>query len=128
MSSLHVLRVTSALGCLALASVLQEAAASARRAVDLANIQYRDGIADFERVLLAQEAQLFQEGLLTDARGRVARNLVAVYRSLGGGWQIREGQDLISTESKDAMRERTKWGDLLEIEETRPVAEDERGK
>ena len=107
---------------------LAEAAESARRAVDLANIQYRDGIADFERVLLAQEAQLFQEGRLTDARGRVARNLVAVYRSLGGGWQIREGQDLISTESKDAMRERTNWGDLLEVEETRPVAEDERGK
>ena len=93
MSSLHVLRVTSALGCLALASVLQEAAASARRAIDLANIQYRDGIADFERVLLAQEAQ-----------------------------------GLISTESKDAMRERTNWGDLLLVKETRPVAEDERGK
>jgi len=93
---------------------LAEAAESARRAVDIANIQYRDGIADFNRVLLAQEALLFQEGLLTDARGRVARNLVAIYRSLGGGWQIREGNDFISTESKDAMRERTNWGDLLD--------------
>ncbi|MGI9249394.1 MAG: efflux transporter outer membrane subunit [Woeseiaceae bacterium] len=93
---------------------LAAATESARRAVDLANIQYRDGISDFERVLLAQEALLFQEGLQTDARGRVARNLVAIYRALGGGWQIREGQDFISTESKDAMRERTNWGDLLD--------------
>lgn len=93
---------------------LADAAESARRAVDIANIQYRDGIADFNRVLLAQEALLFQEGLLTDARGRVARNLVAIYRALGGGWQIREGNDFISTESKDAMRERTNWGGLLD--------------
>jgi NodT family efflux transporter outer membrane factor (OMF) lipoprotein len=95
---------------------LTEASTSARRAVDLANIQYRDGISDFERVLIAQEALLFQEGLLTDARGRVARNLVSIYRALGGGWQIREGKDFISTESKDAMRERTNWGDLLDTD------------
>ncbi len=97
--------------------VLSEAAESARRAVDLANIQYRDGIADFNRVLLTQRALLAQEALLTDARGRVARNLVALYRALGGGWQIREGNDLISTESKDAMRERTNWGDLLDAKQ-----------
>ena len=95
---------------------LTEASTSARRAVDLANIQYRDGISDFERVLIAQEALLFQEGLLTDARGRVARNLVAIYRALGGGWQIRDGKDIISTESKDAMRDRTNWGDLLDTD------------
>jgi len=96
---------------------LSEAAESARRAVDLANIQYRDGIADFNRVLLTQRALLAQEALLTDARGRVARNLVALYRALGGGWQIREGNDFISTESKDAMRQRTNWGDLLDAQQ-----------
>jgi hypothetical protein len=46
----------------------------------------------------------------------VARNLVSIYRALGGGWQIREGKDFISTESKDAMRERTNWGDLLDTD------------
>lgn len=107
---------------------LQVAADSARRAVELASIQYRDGIADFNRVLLAQEALLFQEGLLTDARGRVGRNLVSVYRALGGGWQIREGADFISTESKDSMRDRTNWGDLLDAGEAQPVSEQERGK
>jgi NodT family efflux transporter outer membrane factor (OMF) lipoprotein len=96
---------------------LAEAAESARRAVDLANIQYRDGIADFNRVLLTQRALLAQEALLTDARGRVARNLVALYRALGGGWQLREGRDFISDESKDAMRERTNWGDLLDAQQ-----------
>ena len=107
---------------------LAEAASSARRAVELSNIQYRDGIADFNRVLLAQEAQLFQEGLLTDARGRVARNLVTVYRTLGGGWQLREGKDFISTDSKNEMRERSNWGDLLDPAQAQPVPESERGK
>ena len=107
---------------------LQVAAASASRAVDLASLQYRDGSTDFNRVLIAQEILLFQEGLLTDARGRAARNLVGVYRALGGGWQIREGQDFISTESKDAMRDRSNWGDLLDVEEAQPVPADERGK
>ena len=97
---------------------LAEASASARRAVDLARIQYREGITDFNTVLLTQEALLFQEGLLMDARGSVARNLIAIYRALGGGWQIREGRDVISTESKDAMRERTNWGDLLDTPAT----------
>ena len=97
---------------------LAEASASARRAVDLARIQYRDGITDFNTVLLTQEALLFQEGLLMDARGSVARNLIAIYRTLGGGWQIREGRDVISTESKDAMRERTNWGNLLDTPAT----------
>jgi len=110
------------------AESLQAAAESARRAVDLASIQYRDGIADFNRVLLAQEALLFQEGLLTDTRGRVARNLVAVYRALGGGWQIRDGKDFISTGSKDSMRERTNWGGLLDPEAAEPVPEGDRGK
>lgn len=106
---------------------LQLAADSARRAVELANIQYRDGITDFNRVLLAQEAQLFQEGLLTDARGRVARNLVAVYRALGGGWQVREGGDFISTKAKDEMRARSNWGELLDPAEATPVSEEKRG-
>ena len=106
---------------------LEAAAESARRAVELASVQYRDGVADYNRVLLTQEALLFQENLLADARGRVARNLVAVYRALGGGWQIRAGNDFISGEAKDAMRQRTNWGELLDVAEAEPVPEDERG-
>ena len=107
---------------------LTDAAQTARRAVELAMIQYRDGIADFTRVLNTQEALLLQEGLLVDARGRVARNLVALYRALGGGWQLRQGQDFIPDDARDAMRERTNWGDLLDPAQAQPVPEGERGK
>jgi hypothetical protein len=100
----------------------------AQRAVDLALVQYRDGIADFTRVLTAQKALAIQETLLTGARGRVARYLIDIYRALGGGWQIREGEDFIPADAKDAMRERTNWGDLLEADAVEPVSETERGR
>jgi hypothetical protein len=100
----------------------------AQRAVDLALVQYRDGIADFTRVLTAQKALAIQGTLLTSARGRVARYLIDIYRALGGGWQIREGEDFIPVDAKDAMRERTDWGDLLEADVVEPVSGTERGR
>jgi len=36
-----------------------------------------------------------------------------VYRALGGGWELREDQDFIPVEVKEAMEERTDWGGLL---------------
>jgi len=95
-------------------ALLDEAAVAARRAVDVALIQYRDGLANYTPVLLTQRSLLLQEDLLTEARGRLAGNLVGLYRALGGGWQLREGNELISDETRDTMQQRTNWGDLLE--------------
>jgi outer membrane protein TolC len=107
--------------------LLAEASKIAQRAVDLALVQYRDGIADFTRVLTAQRALQFQEAALADARGRVAINLIDIYRALGGGWQIREGEDFITEETKEAMRQRTHWGDLLDAGAVEALPETERG-
>lgn len=109
------------------AALYAEAAEQARRAVELALVQYSDGLADFTRVLTAQRALMFQESQLTDVRGRMARNLIAIYRALGGGWQIREGKDFIPAETRDTMRNRTNWGELLESETVQPVSEADRG-
>ena len=35
-------------------------------------------------------------------------------RALGGGWQIREGNSYVDSETLNEMRERTNWGDLLD--------------
>jgi hypothetical protein len=40
-----------------------------------------------------------------------------MYKALGGGWQIREGQDFVKDKTKEVMEERTNWGDLLSTEE-----------
>ncbi|NIR32388.1 MAG: efflux transporter outer membrane subunit [Gammaproteobacteria bacterium] len=95
------------------AAFLADSAVAARRSVDLALIQYRDGATDYTRVLQTQQALASQQDQLTATRGDIARNLIAMYRALGGGWQLREGQDFVPEGTKAMMRERTDWGGLL---------------
>jgi NodT family efflux transporter outer membrane factor (OMF) lipoprotein len=100
---------------------------ASRRAVDLAQTQYRDGVINYTLVLDAQQFLLRNEDQLTSARGEVARNLIATYKALGGGWQMRQGHSLISEGAKQDMRQRTNWGKLLETESVEPKTEGERG-
>ena len=68
---------------------------------------------DYQRVLDSQRFLTDLQDVWTATRGDAIVNLVAMYKALGGGWQIREGEDFIPADTKDAMRERTNWGDLL---------------
>lgn len=58
-----------------------------------------------------------QQDLLSLTKGTVAVNLIEVYKSLGGGWEIRENMDpvdLLPSEMKEQMRQRTKdWKGVL---------------
>lgn len=95
------------------AEYLAQSTAAAQRSLDLATIQYREGIADFTTVLTAEQSLLSQQDSFATALGDIASSLVNVYRALGGGWQIREGQDFVPAPIRDAMARRTNWGDLL---------------
>ena len=97
---------------------LSGAAEAAARAVDLADVQYREGAADYLRVLNAQQAKLSQDDALILTEGQVAIDLVALFRALGGGWEIREGRPFLSDEYRTEMARRTNWGDLLTEENT----------
>ena len=90
-----------------------QAVKAARRSVDLSLTQYREGATDFTTVLNTQTSLVTQEDQLTAARGDVARNLIALYRALGGGWQVRQGKNILPQTTTSKMRERTDWGDLL---------------
>lgn len=87
--------------------------ASAARAVELADFQYREGAADYTRVLTAQQFLVVEQDRLVSTKGAVALNLVSLYRALGGGWEWRAGSDLVPDPIKAQMRERTNWGALL---------------
>ncbi|HYQ91540.1 MAG TPA: efflux transporter outer membrane subunit [Candidatus Competibacteraceae bacterium] len=95
------------------ARFLAESADAAMRSLDLAVLQYRQGITDFTTVLTAQQSLLTQQDTLANSLGDIARSLVGVYRALGGGWQLREGKDLVPESVKKSMAERTDWGRLL---------------
>lgn len=95
------------------AEFLAHSTASARKALDLAVLQYREGIKDFTAVLLAQQSLLTEQDNLAVTLGNISSNLVGVYRALGGGWEIREGQELVPPAIREEMAKRTNWGDLL---------------
>ncbi len=92
---------------------LGQSVAAARRSLDLAVRQYREGTKDFTTVLIAQQTLLSEQDSLAAALGATSSNLVGIYRGLGGGWEIRKGQELVPPEIKEAMKKRTDWGQLL---------------
>ena len=92
---------------------LAESVAAANRAVDLSLIQYREGATDFTSVLNSQQSKLKENDLLVSTRGNVALSVVALYKALGGGWEIRDGQDFVPDQTREEMRARTHWGDAL---------------
>lgn len=92
---------------------LFEAVDASNRSVELSLIQYRAGAVDFIRVNDAQTQLVEQQDSLVISRASIALGAVRTYRALGGGWEVREGQEFVDAETADRMRARTNWGDVL---------------
>ena len=56
-------------------------------AAGLARVRYENGASDFLQVLDAERTLLESEDRLARSRTEAATSLIAVYKSLGGGWQ-----------------------------------------
>jgi len=98
------------------AEELQQSVTASNRSVEISLIQYRDGVTDYTRVLNSQEFLVQQQDSYTATRGNVARSLIAMYKALGGGWEIRQGQNLLPDTIKEDMTQRTDWGEILDTE------------
>jgi NodT family efflux transporter outer membrane factor (OMF) lipoprotein len=104
---------------------LADAVADYKSSVDLSTLQYKEGLVDFQRVLDAQQNLVQQQDNWVATTGDVGLNLISLYKALGGGWEIREGQDFVPKEIKAEMEKRTNWGDLLSPDELEyPPAEE----
>ena len=95
---------------------------SATKSTRLALIRYREGESDYTTVLDVERQQLRVQTSLTNAKGDIPKALVALYRALGGGWQIRGCNDIVPKEIKAQMAARTNWGDLLNQQNHQPPA------
>jgi NodT family efflux transporter outer membrane factor (OMF) lipoprotein len=93
---------------------LAESVKAAKRSFDIANIHYREGLSDFQRVLDAQRALLSQEERYLGNRNSMINNVISLYKGLGGGWQVPEVHELIDEKTRELMKERTDWGGLLD--------------
>lgn len=69
---------------------LQQALVSAARAEQLSGSRYRGGLVTYSDVLQNQGRRLTIEKQIIDTKGGLARDSVALFKALGGGW--REGE------------------------------------
>ena len=81
--------ITNYLNSQVTARRLAVSVAAAERAVKLATAQFNAGVIDFTSVFVAEQFLVQQQNLLAQAQGDIALALISVYRSLGGGWELR---------------------------------------
>ncbi len=92
---------------------LAEAVKASKQSTKLAMVRYMEGQADYTTVLTAEQQQLQVENAYVSAEGATVIGVVATYRALGGGWQLRNGHDVISDKVKKEMADKTNWGRML---------------
>jgi len=93
--------------------IIDKSFTASQRALALANIRYREGYSDFQRVLDAQRAMFAQADNQLVTQGSYIAVIINLYQSMGGGWSAMSVDELISTRVKETMQERTDWGSLL---------------
>jgi NodT family efflux transporter outer membrane factor (OMF) lipoprotein len=94
-------------------AILADTVVAALRANELSMLQYQEGFSEYQRVLDSQRALFNQQNRFASSRGLAVRSLIALYKAMGGGWEVREGKAFVDEETLTVMRERTDWGDLL---------------
>jgi NodT family efflux transporter outer membrane factor (OMF) lipoprotein len=94
--------------------ILAASVSAAERSLELARSRYREGYADFQRVIEAQRALLTQAQQELTNRGDHISAVIELYRALGGGWIETPVGDLVPEAVRDTMRERSRWGELLD--------------
>lgn len=93
--------------------LLRRSVAAANAALGIAIDQYLLGTRDFTTVLTAEQNLYQAQSSLVAASGNFSTSLASLYRALGGGWQIRQGNDFVNDATRNEMRNRTDWGRLL---------------
>jgi NodT family efflux transporter outer membrane factor (OMF) lipoprotein len=63
-----------------------------QRSLELVLTQYRAGLTDFQNVLDTERSLLVRQDDLASSEGLVIKNLVDLYRALGGGWDPETAQ------------------------------------
>ena len=97
--------------------LLRQTVDTALRSTEVAQLRFNEGFADYQRVLSAQQALFAQQSRFVSNKSKVVGSYIALYLALGGGWQVRYESELFDAETREALSERTDWGDLIESTE-----------
>jgi NodT family efflux transporter outer membrane factor (OMF) lipoprotein len=93
--------------------VLRGALRAAQRSLELANTRFKEGYANFQRVLDAQRVLFAQAQQELVNRSAHISAIIDLYKAIGGGWVDMSVEQLVPDSVRDAMHTRTNWGDLL---------------
>lgn len=94
--------------------LLAESLEAAERSLVLSTKRYQEGYSDFQRVLTAQRARAAASSSYVLNQGAHIAAVIDFYRALGGGWQPATPEELLPSDVRQVMAERSDWGDLLD--------------
>lgn len=92
---------------------IDQSVEAARRALEIADIRFREGLIDFQRVLSAQRALFTQVERQVLNRGNHLKSVASLYGSMGGGWRPMDLNEMISADTWETLNERTDWTDVF---------------
>jgi outer membrane protein TolC len=95
--------------------ILTASVISAKRSTVLSMLRYKEGFADYQRVLDAQQRLFGQQQRFVANKGAAVRSIAQVYRALGGGWQNHSG-GFVDDATRIEMEQRIDWGEMLETD------------
>lgn len=109
--------------------ILTQSVSAATRSLEIARTRYREGYADFQRVLDAQRTLFTQTEREVINRIDHISAVISLYRAVGGGWVDTPVEELVPGEVREKMKARTNWSELLDaslpVGTGRPVSNEE---
>ena len=97
------------------AANIADAVETSTEASELSMLQYEEGLADYQRVLDSIRSVTGQADQYAALQGTIATSLIAMYKALGGGWEHRTRNENMPPEMIRRMKDRTDWGQYLDI-------------
>ena len=98
---------------------------AAERSLALATRRYQEGYSGFQRVLDAQRALAAQADRAISNQGDHLQAVIQLYAALGGGWEPATAETLLPAETREQLRARGAWDNLLDAAPADPPAHHE---
>ncbi len=95
------------------------------RAFNISSTQYNNGLVSYQRLLSTVEKMTLREDAYAQTRGNISNQVVALYKAIGGGWEAHSGNPVVKPGTIQQMRNRTDWGDYLDLQKITGGGRDE---
>ena len=93
----------------------KQAIEATQRAYELSLTQYENGLVTYQRLLSSVESLTRNEDAYAQIKGGIAIQVVALYKALGGGWQINTNKTYLHVQDVKELENRgVDWGEYLE--------------